>query len=489
MSQMIEKIAVLGSGMQLAMSVAILAHSLKPFNVKVAAVEVPEENSDSSVEVCGPEFSPLCAILGLNEVEILRKCAATFRLGDSYSVNEQQWFVPFAHMGLSAKQDDFEQGLFQYLASQQRTNIAPYCTAASAAAAGKFAIAGHDRADLRAALEYGVQLDKQKYLACLTAAVQHLNVEKVGLHSADIRWIGEQHLSEVRCAEQRVKADFWIDVRQSKPLPANLTPDSKSSSKPVNELLPITHTGEWSSPQFDLTKPYTQFKRLKNAWLRIIYLRERTIYKILITNESLDLAQVSDELRLLGISLPDDLPLAKVMSHVEQTPWQKNVLTLGHQSVCLGDFMFSELQLLQSALVQFLDVLPSLPIGQHNRAAYNQEWQKFIQEAQDYSSLHFALHNGDYSALPQSLTERIQVFERLGRLSPILSDAATEGQWYHMLYGIGLRPQLHSAVLSKVSGAELEAGIHKVQHSMSGLVAGMPSHEQYLHRFYPLFSV
>ncbi|MCF2948761.1 tryptophan 7-halogenase [Paraglaciecola aquimarina] len=482
MSEMIQRIAVLGSGIQLTMSVAILASSLKSFNCQIVAVELPEENNASSVEICGPEFSPLCKILGLNEVDVVRQSNATFRLGDRYLTKGADWFVPFAHMGLKAEQDDFEQGLFQYLANQEKPNLTAYCAASLAAVTGKFAIAGNDREDLRKALDYGVQLDTQKYLACLANVCQQDNVQWLKLDSTEIEFINEQNLSEIRCMKQSICADFWLDVSRTNILSSCLEYE-------VNpDLLPVSSIAEWSQEHIELTCPYTKLIELDSAWLRVVHLRNRTVYKLYMVAGSEKVADISQQALEFDITLPSNLEFRKVNCQSLGLPWQKNILALGEGSLQLGNFVFSELQVIQAALVQFIDLFPSLPIGKHNRSHYNQEWQKFVQDAVDYSDVHFALGGPNNVNTSESLTQRIKVFERLGRINPMQTDAVTESQWYQILYGLGLRPQLASVVLSKVDSRSLEAGMANVQRAIASLIGGMPPHDQYLNRFYPISS-
>lgn len=484
MSDMIQKMVVLGSGMQLAMSTAILASSLKSFNVKVVAVELPDKTNPSQIEICGPEFSPLCEILGLSEVNVVRECTATFRLGDRYLVDDKDWFVPFAHMGLKAEQDDFEQGLFQCVDQKSDVNLSKYCAASSAALTGKFAIAGSDRADLRKALEYGVQLDTNKYLTHLKQVCQQTNVEWIDCANAKLEIKFEQNgeLKTVSVEGQTISADFWIDVSSDNLLSENIEQAANVST------LPISYICEWHVSNLELSKPYTQYKNLNGAWLRTTPLRDRTIHQLFTTNGDSELPQLEKQLASLNIDGPTKFDWRKVKCQSRINPWYSNVLTVGNHSLQLAGLAVSELQCIQAALVQFVDLFPSLPIGEHNRCHYNQEWQKFVQDAVDYSSIHFLHSSTDFNGLPNSLINRIQVFERLGRLTPMHSDAVTESQWYNILYGMGLRPQLPSVVLSKFSLEKLETGLHKVERSIAGLVGGMPPHEQYLNRFYPMSS-
>lgn len=485
MSVMIKNIAVVGSGLPLVMSCALLASSLKLFKINVIAIEIPTDPNQSQIEICGPEFSPLCKILGLNEVDLIRKCDATFRLGDQYLVNDRDWFVPFAHIGLKAEQDDFEQGLFQCLQSNDNASLSKFSAASAAALAGKFAIAGSDRPDLRKALDYGVQVDSQKYLDCLKIACRQLNVEWYFCKELELELEKSQHgdLKAVRIEAKNILADFWVDASQGRLLsPENNQPES-------SKTVPISHVCEWHSAVVDLGNPYTSIQRLEGAWLRTIPLRNRTVYQVFAEHGNGDLSNIEKQLTSLKI---DGLIVPNWRNSNCQklpNPWQNNVLTIGNQSLGLGGLLISELQCIQAALIQLIDLFPNLPIGELNRSHYNQQWQKFAQDTVDYLAVHFLTTLTNSSDLPDSLTNRIQVFERLGRLTPLDSDAITESQWYHILYGLGFRPQLPSVVLSKYASESIQAGLQKVEHSIVGLVNGMPPHEQYLNRFYPIFSV
>ena len=113
MSKMINQIAIIGSGLPLNMATAILAKALRPFNIQLTVLVCPASAEGSEVESCGPEFSALCGILGIDEQAVMRQARATFSLGSHYAPKHNKWFVPYAHLGFNPEQDDFEQGLFQ----------------------------------------------------------------------------------------------------------------------------------------------------------------------------------------------------------------------------------------------------------------------------------------------------------------------------------------------------------------------------------------
>jgi tryptophan halogenase len=483
MKQGIKQIAIIGSGAALNMTVAILAAALKPFKVKIVVLALPCSKAETLVETTGPEFSALCQILGLDEREVIRQCQATFRLGTHYTLGSEDMFVPYAHMGVKAEQDDFEQGLFQLLAKQAHGNLTRWSAAASAAVAGKFAIAGKDRPDLRQSLDYGVHLDLADYakqLSQLGAADliewHHLSGQTVNIQHDET---GNIVLASVD--QLNVNADFWFDLRSGQSTP---------QWQDWAACLPISHSAQWRTQQLKYQQACTHMHKLLGGWLKIIPLRNGTVFQLFACDQHSDLAQLEQQTKELGYEINQSLNWVPVSCGTLENPWQGNCLYLGKAAIELGDLVFSELQCLQTALVQFIDLFPDMPIGEHNRRHYNQKWQHFTQDARDFSAAHFlsetAKYNGVSASLPDSLVTRLQVFERLGRLEPMHSDAVSESQWYHLLFGLGLRPQLCSVVLSTMDEPFLAKAAEQVAQSIATLVAGMPPHSLYMERFYPL---
>ena len=485
MNQAIKQIAIIGSGIELQMTAAILSAALQSFQLKIVVLALPQSEESTLTEAAGPEFSALCQILGLAERDVIRQCQATFRLGNRYLLAKEDWFLPFAHLGVKAQQDDFEQGLFQVIGADNKANLSPWSAASSAAMAGKFAIAGNDRPDLRQALDYGVNLSITDYAKVLQAVHAKHNVEWHQLSKQTLVFEHDElgKIAKVTADKHTVTADFWFDLRSGQT--AEQWQDWRS-------YLPISYRAQWQSTDISLQKPYVQLQKMDGGWLKTTPLRSSSVYQVFACGDKAQLTNIEQQLSQLKLEPKQTINWRKVNCGALTSPWQGNCLYLGKASIELGGLVFSELQCLQAALVQFIDMFPDLPIGEHNRRNYNSIWQRFVQDARDFSTVHFLTecdNLADYTGLiPGTLLSRMQVFERLGRLEPMHSDAVTEGQWYHLLFGLGLRPQLHSVVLSNMNEQQLKLATQRVAQGIAGLVAGMPSQEQYLTRFYPQYS-
>jgi tryptophan halogenase len=487
MKQVIKDIAIIGSGIELHMSAGILSVALKAFGIKIVALDLPSTKPSPLVETTGPEFSALCKILGLVERDVLRQCHGTFRLGNRYITPHNDWFVPFAHLGLKAQQDDFEQGLFQVIRQQNVSDLNPWSVAASVAMAGKFAIAGNDRPDLQQALDYGVQLATKEYAIILAQTHRKLGVQWLPLSTAELSVEHDDigNISQISAGGHHVTADFWFDLRVGQ---------TQHDWQDCSNELPLTYRAQWHLAKPEVLLPYSQLQRLQGGWIKTSPLRNGRVIQAFAQQQKSDLVQIEQQIAKLALAPPNQaIQWTPVKCHLLNSPWQGNCLYLGKAAIELGGIAFSNLQCVQSALVQFIDLFPDLPIGEYNRQHYNRMWQGFVQDALDYTVAHFLPQSAHFaqqpSSLPDSLLHRLQLFERLGRLGPMHSDAVTEGQWYHLLFGLGLRPQVNSVVLSNMTEQQLQAATKQVAQSIASLVTGMPTQEQYLARFYPPVSL
>ena len=477
---MIKQIAVIGRGMPLAMTTAILAQSLRSFGTKVFALELPNaQRFESEVEVCGTEFSPLCRILGLNEQKLISECRGTFRLGNLLS-DEQSSFIPFGYLGISAQQDDFELGLFQHLQSNGNANLSEWSAASSAALAGKFAIAGNNRPELQEALAYGVNLDKRLYLSNIKALCDEANVQWVKLQNEQCDFCYDElgYIQELVNGGQKYTADFWLDLGST----SNVVTKQERSNWQAS--IPLTHKSEWQSNSVVLSKPFTDIQKFGSCWLKTTCLRDKTFYQLFVNNNPNEPQTIEQQIAGKGIQLPANIDWQPIQTGALTEAWQANCLKLGSAAIELSGLVLSELQCLQAALVLFMDLFPDIPIGKENRRNFNRMWQRFVQDAHDYTAAHFLHSCSDVSSLPVSLQQRLQVFGRLGRISALDSDAVSESQWYHLLYGIGYRPQLSSVLLSKIDDKSKNSRYESIRLSIKKLVEGMPTHQQYLYKFY-----
>ena len=185
----------------------------------------------------------------------------------------------------------------------------------------------------------------------------------------------------------------------------------------------------------------------------------------------------------------DNFRVNKFKLGVVEKAWENNYLFAGHSGVNLGQMVFSELSLIQSSIVQFLDVYVSNKNMSSRAKYYNEMWSNFTTDAQDFTLIHgFITENiADLIVIIKnealdSLLRRVTLFTRLGRLPPSESDAVTDQQWYALLYGFGFRPELFSVMLMSMDLRKMYDDLDKLRFMLKNIQKGMPTHKVFIEK-------
>lgn len=445
-----------GHGLWLQMATAIVARHLQPFGYRCIALELPAITAEPATVACGPELETLCQMLGLPLQQLLHQAKGTFSLGSQYQRGSKSWFVPFAHYGLNAIAAEFEQALLSTLQHRPQTRVEAFSIAALAASQGKFALAPANRADLRAALSYGVHLRTAEFAACLKRYNQQLGVDYICSDTLTICYAAAGHISQLKLDQDRQLAvSYLLDCR-----PEAAT-DSPASTV---HLLSAQDTAEL------LHQPYSTVIHTSWGWLVRHPLQQGSHWLTLCAGHSFDLPLIRQELtRLAG---PQQWQISEKQQQTQLQPWQHNHLRFGQAAAGLDCPLYNGLTALQYLLIRWLDLLPNQNSCPATAQMYNQHWQHYQSEVEEFLRLH-----------QQPLaTEAGRAFARLGRVLPTETDAIKPAQWFGLMQGLGLRPDLPGMLLANRTEAEIQQGLGQVQQQIARLVAAMPSHAETLNR-------
>jgi tryptophan halogenase len=86
-------------------------------------------------------------------------------------------------------------------------------------------------------------------------------------------------------------------------------------------------------------------------------------------------------------------------------------------------------------------------------------------------------------SIPDSLTEKLELFRIRGAALPDYYDLFREGSWFAVLYGQGITPQGYHALADALSEDELRVKLSQIRASVQKRVAGLPPHEVFIQRY------
>lgn len=449
-----QPLVLIGHGLWLQMATAIVAKHLQPFGFRCVAVELPAQSKEPAAVACGPELATLCQMLGLPLQLLLAKAKGTFSLGSQYQHNYASCFVPFAHYGLNAAAAEFDQAILQLLQQDQSANAEQFCIAAVAAQQGKFALAPANRTDLAEALSFGLHLSTAEFTACLKHFNQQLGVSLLSSQKLQMQYDAQGLIRSLR-------------LEQGEEIPVGYCLDCRAEAEQSGQTLQLFSAQDKAEL---LHQPFSTVIQTSWGYVVRLPLQKGSYWSSQYCGAAADVAQIQQELQQkTGLT---NWQLDSRQQQTEARPWQGNHLRFGQAAASVDSPLYNGLSALQYLVIRWLDLLPNQSHCPATALMYNQHWQQFQSEVQDFLQLH-----------QQPLaTKTGQAFARLGRVLSTETDAIKAGQWFGLLQGLGLRPELPGRLLATRTDSEIQQGLRQVQQQIARLVATMPTQADTLNR-------
>jgi tryptophan halogenase len=120
-----------------------------------------------------------------------------------------------------------------------------------------------------------------------------------------------------------------------------------------------------------------------------------------------------------------------------------------------------------------------------NIDAYNAELIEEAERVRDFIVLHYCLTQRDDAplwndcramALPDSLTERIEMYRRTGRIRPRAGELFTDSSWFYVFDGMGVVPEGCDPLTAIVPTAKLAEILAALAHGTAAVLDSAPPH-------------
>ena len=487
-SELINKIVLVGNNSNLYIAALLLSKNLLQLGVEIVCIELLEGDVSCPVVSIGGEFSSLFEMIEESPLKGVIASQGIFSYGTHYYNGDQSWFCPYGQYGLVNAENEFEQGIFRYLGQGDANRLDDYSLAAVAAKDAKFAIAGASRPELQSALEFGAFLDAGLYKQHLKELFAKSGNKIVECDSI-IKIIRNDDCEIKEIITDRssvVSGDFWFDCSGDKAYLAAGLNSYQKSAFPWFKCDRVFYFMARGGGELD--EPFSTVRYTDIGFIKKIPLKSKTWYEVHVDPSQSDESQVKRIIETeigahIDYMFDEELRVGALPS-----PWVGNCLFAGHSGLNPGRGVVSESSLVQEAIIRFLDVYPSRASVDVAARGYNDSWANVIQETADYVVLHILLHDmkekhSNGQLLPESLNNRINLFKRLGRLPVNETDIVRDQQWYAMLFGLGVRPELYSIMIESITDQEMEDTLSKLKLLIKKIGKSMPSNQEFLTKF------
>jgi len=485
----LKRIVIAGGGTAGWMAAAALARTLG----KSIELTLIESDAIGTIGVGESTIPPLVAynrLLGINEADFMRATQATFKLGilfDDWKEKGSRYFHSFGTTG----QDHWSAGFQHFwLYGRDRGHQQPYddyCLELVAALQGKFAHLPEDR------MNYAYQLDSGLYAKFLRSMAEADGTRRVEGRIATVELDGETGniASLTLDTGANIQGDLFLDCTGFRAL--LIEQHLHAGFDDWTHWLPCDSAIAIQTASIGPPVPYTRAMAHDAGWQWRIPLQHRVGNGLVYCSRYLDHDTALE--RLLGniegetLVQPNKL---RFTSGVRRRQWHRNCIAVGLSGGFMEPLESTSIHLIQRAVLRLIRMLPLSEISERDVAEFNDQQHADMLQIRDFLVLHYkATERSDSPfwrycrdmAVPDTLTQKIELFRETGRVFRKNEELFAENSWVQVMMGQGIMPRAWHPIAEKLSDEELARLLATVRDNVARTASGLPTHGTYVARY------
>lgn len=497
--QRISKITVVGGGSAGWMAAAALTTYLGK-GARVRLIESEEIGIVGVGEASVPHIRQFNGQwLGLDEAEFVRRTQGTVKLGiqfNDWGRIGDSYIHGFGAIGRSLGPLPFHQFWLKLHLAGKAGPIGDYSPQTVMAPQGKFtsgdrnAAAGSPLADIA----YAYHFDAALYARYLREVAEQRGVQRIEGKIVSVQQrAGDGFIESVTLESgQVVDGELFIDCSGFRGLLIEETlktgyvdwshwlPCDRAVAVPCEGVQPIT--------------PYTRSTARAAGWQWRIPLQHRIGNGYVYSSRYLgdDEAAATLMANLDGKALAEPR-LLRFTTGMRKKIWHRNVVSLGLASGFLEPLESTSIYLAQSGITRLLSLFPNADFNPQLAEQYNRETAFEYERVRDFLILHYhATERNDTPfwdycrtmAIPDSLLEAMELFRTDGRYFRNGEDFFALPSWVQVMLGQGITPQGYHPIVDEMPEPKLVELVEGMRGMLSHAVAAMPSHQEWIERYW-----
>ncbi len=491
----IEKVVIVGGGTAGWIAAAALSKLLPP-DLSITLIESDAIGTVGVGEATIPQIRRLNGILGFDEDDFVRHTSATFKLGIEFNNWGQigdSYLHTFGDAGINLGGVLFHQYWLRYRAEGGTESLWDFSLHHKAAYAHKFGRLDRVGNTSMTGLAYAFHFDAGRYAVYLRKAAEAGGVRRVEGKVIDTHLDPDSgHIRTVELESgTEIGGDLFIDCSGFRGLligdALGVAYQDWSMWLPCNRALAVG-----SEPASDLL-PYTKATAQSAGWQWRIPLQHRTgnghVYCADFMSDEEARKTLLDTLDTAPLTEPKKL---RFTTGRRDKFWHKNCVALGLASGFLEPLESTSIHLIQSNVSKLIELFPSGSFDESHTREYNRQVTHEYELIRDFLILHYHQTARDDSEfwtycanmkVPDSLTEKLALFEATGLLYKDAEDLFRESSWVQVMLGQGLVPKAYYARANRLSSEQLKAFMGDVQTIIGKATDPLPQHDAFIEAY------
>ena len=484
----IRTVAVVGSGI-VAYSAAIAFARALPRS-RVALVETPPDPAALADRLSGTLTSVhgFHLMIGLDEDDLVRRGAATHRLGtrfERWSADGEPWLHVHGDYGRDSGGIAFHHVWARARRAGAIGRFDRFSAAAAIADAGRFVHPESDRESPLSTYSYALRLHPDRYFEVLAEAAARLPLLRGRAAVAGVERREDGGVSALQFAGGgRLEADLFIDCGgPSAPVLSRIDDRFEDWSRwmPADRLL----IGRRTNPEGPM--PLDRAVAGSIGWRGESPIGDESLVTLAYAAESTTEARARRVLASeTGI---ESAEAAAIRPGRRPEPWLRNVLAIGDAAEAVDPLEATNLHLAQSAIMRALGLLPGRDFHAVELGEYNRRTEQQVLRVRDFLTLHY-LRSGRRDrafwkglakrAPPDSLGHTLEQFERRGRLPYYENESFDRHGWTAALLGLGVLPKHTDPIADGIAFEQSLEAIKRLERQLEEFAQKLPPYRAYL---------
>ena len=497
----INHIVIVGGGTAGWMAAAALSKLRAGRSVAITVVESEQIGTVGVGEATIPPFLDFNKLLDIDEREMLAEVGGSFKLGIQF-VNwgklGDSYIHPFGNYGYQMGGISFHHVWHRYKQAGDKRPIQVFNMETMAAYFGRFArTEDYQRDEDLPPVNYAYHLDAGRYARYLRKYAETRGVVRTEGKVTDVAVDSESgYVTGITLEDGTViNGDLFIDCSGFRGLLIEQT--LKTGYEDWTHYLPCDRAVALPCQREDNSGPlpYTRATAHKAGWQWQVPLQHRNgnghVYcsSFMEDQEALDI--------LLGniAGKPGAEPnYLRFVTGRRKKFWNKNVVALGLAGGFMEPLESTSIHLINTGINKLIAVLSLDGITQTQEDAFNRLTGKEYARIRDFLILHYNATTRDDSefwnycrtmAVPDSLTEKVELFRQNGQIFREDDELFTETSWAAVMMGQGIQMGGHNAMADGLTDAATQKELDGIEQSIRFVVEHMPSHNDYLKKYCP----
>ncbi len=489
----IRSIAIVGGGTAGWMTAVSLAKFFKASNVRVRLIESEQIGTIGVGEATIPPIMHFIRGAGIDENDLIRKTQSTFKLGiefKDWTRVGHSYLHPFGQTGFDLGPIAFSAYWLKAFREGKAGRLDEYSLEATAAYAAKFMRPVQAANSPLEKITYALHFDASlfaRYLRVIAEAEGVVRTEGKVKSVALQPESGFIRLLDLESGEQ-VEADLYIDCSGFRGLliegALHAGYDNWNHWLPCDRAaaVPCERTGALSS--------YTRVTAKAAGWQWRIPLQHRIGNGYVYSSNFISDQEAQDELlsSIEGKAFAEPLKLQFATGR-RKLFWSKNCVAIGLSAGFLEPLESTSIHFIQRGIALLLSYFPDRNFNAADIDRYNRVVAGEYERVRDFLVLHYSSTERDDGEIwrycrsikqPDTLRERIELFQSFGRLIREDNELFPMQSWLHVMVGQNIMPQNDDPLVGILDPRQVVDNLSNIRGVVRHCAAVMPKHEDFI---------